>query len=110
LGVTLQPSSAWGFLRRTLPEAGVSADEKAAGDTDGRDVVIYDHALLLVYMASDYPRWSALSRFMIRIAITQAAFDAIAASMALGSIGYDAEVTAKGEPLDLTGRTLGGQA
>jgi hypothetical protein len=36
---------------------------------------------------------------MIKIAINQAAFDAIAASMPLGSVGYENEVTAKGERL-----------
>ena len=36
---------------------------------------------------------------MIRIAITEAVFDAIAASMPLGSVAYEAEVTANGERL-----------
>jgi hypothetical protein len=34
---------------------------------------------------------------MIRIAISQAAFDAIAATMPLGSVGYEAERTERGE-------------
>ncbi len=34
---------------------------------------------------------------MIRIAITPAAFDAIAATLSLGSLGFELEVTAKGE-------------
>jgi hypothetical protein len=33
---------------------------------------------------------------MVRIAISQAAFDAIAATLPLGSVSYDAEVTATG--------------
>ena len=36
---------------------------------------------------------------MIRIAITPAAFEAIAATLPLGSIGYEAEPNAKGERL-----------
>jgi hypothetical protein len=36
---------------------------------------------------------------MIRIAISQAAFDAIVATFPLGSVGYEAERTAKGERL-----------
>jgi hypothetical protein len=36
---------------------------------------------------------------VIRIAITQAAFDAIVAPMLLGSVGYENERTAKGERL-----------
>jgi hypothetical protein len=34
---------------------------------------------------------------MVRIAITQAAFDAIASTLALGSVGYETERTEKGE-------------
>jgi hypothetical protein len=34
---------------------------------------------------------------MIRIAITEAAFDAIAATLPLGSVGFDREFTVKGE-------------
>jgi hypothetical protein len=34
---------------------------------------------------------------MIRIAISQAAFEAVAATMPLGSVGYEAERTDKGE-------------
>jgi hypothetical protein len=34
---------------------------------------------------------------MIRLAITEAAYAAIAATLSLGSVGYEAEVTAKGE-------------
>jgi hypothetical protein len=34
---------------------------------------------------------------MIRIAITQAAHDAIAATLPLGSVGYEAQRTEKGE-------------
>ena len=34
---------------------------------------------------------------MIRIAITEAAFKAITATLPLGSVAYEAEVTAKGE-------------
>jgi hypothetical protein len=34
---------------------------------------------------------------VIRIAISQAAFDAIASTMPLGSVGYENEVNAKGE-------------
>jgi hypothetical protein len=41
---------------------------------------------------------------MIRIAITQAAFDAIAATMPLGSVGYEAERTDKGEVYIWLGR------
>ncbi len=36
---------------------------------------------------------------MIRIAITEAAFQAIASTMPLGSVGYEAEVGANGERL-----------
>jgi hypothetical protein len=36
---------------------------------------------------------------MIRIAITQAAFDAICATLPLGSVAYEAETNAKGERL-----------
>jgi hypothetical protein len=36
---------------------------------------------------------------MIRIAITEAAFKAITATLSLGSVAYEAEVTAKGERL-----------
>jgi hypothetical protein len=36
---------------------------------------------------------------MIRIAITAAAFEAIKATLPLGSVAYEAEVTAKGERL-----------
>jgi hypothetical protein len=36
---------------------------------------------------------------MIRIAISQAAFDAIASTLPLGSVGYEAEVGANGERL-----------
>jgi hypothetical protein len=42
---------------------------------------------------------------MIRIAISQAAFDAIAAMLPLGGVAYEAEANAKGERLIwLTGR------
>jgi hypothetical protein len=34
---------------------------------------------------------------MIRISITEAAYDAIAATMLLGSVGYEAQRTEKGE-------------
>lgn len=34
---------------------------------------------------------------MIRIAITQAAFEAIAATLPLGSVGYENETNEKGE-------------
>jgi hypothetical protein len=36
---------------------------------------------------------------MIRIAVTQEAFDAIASTMNLGSVGYDNAANAKGERL-----------
>jgi hypothetical protein len=36
---------------------------------------------------------------MIRIAISQAAFDAIASTLPLGSVGYEAEVGANGKRL-----------
>ena len=36
---------------------------------------------------------------MIRIAITQEAFDAIVATMLLGSVGYESELNEKGERL-----------
>ena len=36
---------------------------------------------------------------MIRIAITQAAYEAIAATLPLGSVGYEAQRTDKGERL-----------
>ena len=36
---------------------------------------------------------------MIRIAITPAAFEAIAATLALGSVGYEPQPNAKGERL-----------
>jgi len=36
---------------------------------------------------------------MIRLAITQAAFEAIAATLPLGSVGYEAEADANGERL-----------
>jgi len=36
---------------------------------------------------------------MIRIAITQAAFEAIARTLPLGSVGYEAELDEKGERL-----------
>jgi hypothetical protein len=36
---------------------------------------------------------------MIRIAITQAAFDAIAATLPLGSVGYENKVNERGERL-----------
>ena len=46
---------------------------------------------------------------MIRIAITQEAFDAIASTMPLGNVGYENEVNEKGERLiwlapDVVGR------
>jgi hypothetical protein len=34
---------------------------------------------------------------MIRVAVSQAAFDAIAATLPLGSVGYENEVNEKGE-------------
>jgi hypothetical protein len=34
---------------------------------------------------------------VIKIAITEAAFEAIAATLPLGSVGYEAEADAKGE-------------
>jgi hypothetical protein len=36
---------------------------------------------------------------MIRIAITQAAFDPIISTMSLGSVGYESELNEKGERL-----------
>ena len=36
---------------------------------------------------------------MIRIAISQAAFDAIVATLPLGTVGYEAEANAEGERL-----------
>ena len=36
---------------------------------------------------------------MVRIAITQAAFDAIASTMPLGNVGFENEVNEKGERL-----------
>ena len=36
---------------------------------------------------------------MIRIAITPATFEAIAATLPLGSVGYEAQLNAKGERL-----------
>jgi hypothetical protein len=36
---------------------------------------------------------------MIRIAITQAAFEAIAKTLPIGSVGYEAELDEKGERL-----------
>ena len=36
---------------------------------------------------------------MVRIAITQAAFDAIAKTLPLGSVGYESKVNEKGERL-----------
>ena len=36
---------------------------------------------------------------MIRIAISQAAFDALAAMLSLGSVGYESEVNERGERL-----------
>jgi hypothetical protein len=36
---------------------------------------------------------------MIRIAITQAAFDAIASTLPFGSVGYEAEANERGERL-----------
>jgi hypothetical protein len=47
---------------------------------------------------------------VIPIAVTQAAFDAIAASMAFGSVNYEPQVKQKGRTLDLAGRTLDQQA
>jgi hypothetical protein len=47
---------------------------------------------------------------MIKIAITQAAFEAIAASMLLGSVAYENEVTAMGKWLILVGSALDRQA
>ena len=46
---------------------------------------------------------------MVRMAITQAAFDAIASTMTLGNVGYENEVNEKGERLiwlvpDVVGR------
>ena len=38
---------------------------------------------------------------MIRIAITPAAFEAISATLSLGSVGYEAQLNAKGERLIL---------
>jgi hypothetical protein len=38
---------------------------------------------------------------MIRIAITQAAFDAIAQTMPFGSVNFEAGVDANGEPMSL---------
>lgn len=40
---------------------------------------------------------------MVRIAITQAAFDAIAATLALGSVGYENATNERGERLNLVG-------
>jgi hypothetical protein len=40
---------------------------------------------------------------LIRIAISQAALDAIAATMLFGSVNYEARVNAKGERLVLAG-------
>jgi hypothetical protein len=37
---------------------------------------------------------------MIRTAITQAAYDAICATLRLGSVGYEAEASERGERLD----------
>jgi hypothetical protein len=42
---------------------------------------------------------TAQSGRMIRIAITPAAFDAISATLPLGSVGYEAQTNAKGERL-----------
>ena len=36
---------------------------------------------------------------MIRVAITEAAFEAIAATLPLGSVAYEVDVTVNGEPL-----------
>jgi hypothetical protein len=44
---------------------------------------------------------------LIRIAITQAAFEAIAATLPLGSVGYENEVNERGEQLRLAGRRKG---
>jgi hypothetical protein len=41
---------------------------------------------------------------VIQIAITQAAFDAIAPTMPVGSVGYEAKANATGERADLAGR------
>jgi hypothetical protein len=38
---------------------------------------------------------------MIRIAISQAAFEAIARTLPLGNVGYEPQVSAKGEPLSV---------
>jgi hypothetical protein len=40
---------------------------------------------------------------MIRIAISQAAFDAIAATLLLGSVGYENATNERGERFDLVG-------
>jgi hypothetical protein len=46
-------------------------------------------------MMASSPRW----RRVVRIAITQAAFDAIISTMSLGSVGYENELNEKGERL-----------
>jgi hypothetical protein len=40
---------------------------------------------------------------MVRIAISQAAFDAIARTLALGSVNFENKVNEKGERLNLAG-------
>jgi hypothetical protein len=44
---------------------------------------------------------------MIRIAITQAAFDAIAATLPLGSVGYENKTDVQGQQFDLAGPGIG---
>jgi hypothetical protein len=45
---------------------------------------------------------------MIRIAISVEAFDAICATLPLGSVGYENKVNERGERLIWTGRSLTG--
>jgi hypothetical protein len=46
-----------------------------------------------------HPKTNGGAADTIRVAITQAAFEAIVATLPLRSVGYGAEVTAKGERL-----------
>jgi len=47
---------------------------------------------------------------MVRIAISQAAFDAIAATMPLGSVGFDGEANERGRAPDLASARRAGKA
>jgi hypothetical protein len=48
-------------------------------------------------LGSNLQKNKPLARAMVRIASTQAAFDAIASTLPLGSVGYENEANERGE-------------